>query len=153
MNGPDISNWQMMTQFAFAAAMVMLTVIIHGGGLFGISRFLGLEKRLETRIRVDLASARGLIFTLVLVLAIFVLHGLEIWLYAILYYENAALPTLAKAVYFSTITYGTVGYDDQDMQGSWQLVAAIEGINGIVLLGWSTAFLVTAVSRVSRDGG
>lgn len=153
MNGPDISNWQMIHQLIYAAAMVMLTVGIHGGGLFGISRFLGIEKKLETRVHVDFATPRGLLFTLLLLLTIFVLHGIEIWAYALLYYWNDALPTLAKAVYFSTITYGTIGYDDQDMVGTWQLVAAIEGINGILLLGWSTAFIVTALARVSRHGG
>jgi ion channel len=153
VNGPDITNMQMLSQFLFGAGMIMLTVMIHGGGLFGISRFLGIERKLETRIHLDMASPRGLLFTLILVLVIFVLHALEIWLYALLYYVNDALPTLAKAVYFSTITYGTVGFDDQDMQGTWQLVAAIEGINGIVLLGWSTAFIVTVIARISRHGG
>ena len=30
------------------------------------------------------------------------------------------------------------------------MVAAIEGVNGVVLLGWSTAFFVTVVARMGR---
>ena len=31
------------------------------------------------------------------------------------------------------------------------LVAAIEGINGLMLIGWSTAFLVTVMTRLHPD--
>ena len=35
-----------------------------------------------------------------------------------------------------------VGYSDAAMAEQWRLVSAIEGINGIILIGWSTAFFV-----------
>lgn len=57
---------------------------------------------------------------------------------------------LRNAVYFSTITYGAIGYDDVAMAEPWRLVSAIEGINGIVLIGWSTAFFVRLVGRLGR---
>ncbi len=153
MNGPDISNWSMILQLGAAALMVMLTTLIHGGGLFGISRFLGIERNLETQLCVDLVTIRGLFITVGLVMTIFVLHIVEISLYAALYYGAGALPTIARAVYFSAITYGTIGYDNNDLSGTFQLIAAVEGINGIILLGWSTAFIVTTISRISRHGG
>lgn len=153
MNGPDISTANMLLQLLVGTLMIILTVALHGAGLFTLDRVLGLEKRVPTRITVRLASPSGVLFTLVLVLTIFALHGIEIWIYALLYWAVEALPTLARSVYFSTITYGTIGYDDEGVIGSWQLVAALEGLNGIILLGWSTAFLVMAVSRISRDGG
>ena len=34
--------------------------------------------------------------------------------------------------------------------GGWRLVSAIEGINGIILIGWSTAFFVTLIARMRR---
>ena len=153
MNGPDISNWSMIVQLGAATIMMMLTTFIHGAGLFGISRTLGIERNLETQLCVDLVTTRGLFITVGLVLTIFVLHMVEISLYAALYYGVGAFSTLARAVYFSTITYGTIGYDNNDLPGRFQLIAAIEGINGIILLGWSTAFIVTTISRISRHGG
>ena len=59
-----------------------------------------------------------------------------------------AVETLRDAVYFSTITYGAIGYSDEKMAEQWHLVSAIEGINGIVLIGWSTAFFVTVIGRM-----
>jgi hypothetical protein len=55
-----------------------------------------------------------------------------------------------EAVYFSTITYGAIGYSDAAMAEQWRLVSAIEGINGIILLGWSTAFFITVLARLRR---
>ncbi len=53
-------------------------------------------------------------------------------------------------MYFSTITYSTTGYDDDLLAEQWRLVAAIEGMNGVLLMGWSTAFFVTGVTRLMR---
>lgn len=128
--------------------MVVITVLIHGIGLFGLSRALRIEAEEEARFQVDLVSPRGLGFTLLIVLSLFALHGIEIWAYGLFYVFVGALPNILEAVYFSTITYGTIGYDDEGLAHGWKMVAAIEGINGIILLGWTTAFFVTVVQRI-----
>jgi hypothetical protein len=93
---------------------------------------------------------RSLFFTLFMVGALFALHGLEIWMYAFLYKVIGAIPDLETAIYFSTISYAGIGYDDRYIDPAWRLVGAIEGIDGLLLLGWSTAFFVTMVSRLGR---
>ena len=72
------------------------------------------------------------------------------WLYAFLYEGLGAVVDLETAVYFSTISYAGIGFDDRYIAPEWRLVAAIEGINGLLLLGWSTAFFVTIVARLGR---
>ena len=143
----------MLAQLAIATAMVLLTVAVHAAGLLALGRLMHAEVR-EDRAEHDgdtlTGSIRGMFFTLTLVVGLFILHGAEIWLYAFLYLVADALRGLEHAVYFSTITYATIGYDDEGLAKSWRLVAAIEGINGVILLGWSTAFFVTMVSRFGR---
>lgn len=153
MNGPDISNLSMIGQLLIALTMVMLTTFVFGAGLLGISRRLGIERNLTTQLIVDLGTMRGLFTVVLLIMTIFILHVLQITFYAALYFTVHALPTVAKCFYFSAITYGTIGYDDKGMPATWQIVSAIEGLNGIILLGWSTAFVVTALGRISRHGG
>ena len=140
----------MIQQLAIATLMVLATVTFHGFGLLALTRLLRIEQREERREHIFPASVQGIAFTLALVLGLFVIHGVEIWLYALLYHFTDALPDLHKAVYFSTITYGTVGYDNEGIAREWELVAAIEGINGVLLLGWSTAFFVGLVARLGR---
>ena len=140
----------MLGQLAIATGMVLATVAIHGGGLLLLGRLLQLEQREERQEHISPLSAQAIAFTFAVVLGLFAIHGVEIWLYAALYALSGALPDLHTAVYFSTITYGTIGYDDEGVARSWQLVAAIEGINGVLLLGWSTAFFVALIARLGR---
>jgi hypothetical protein len=37
---------------------------------------------------------------------------------------------------------------DSSLAASWRLVGAIEGINGVLLMGWSVAFLVSELHRI-----
>ena len=140
----------MLEQLAIATGMVMVTVLIHGFGLLTLARVLRVERREEHLDHLSPTSARGIALTFALVLGLFAIHGIEIWLYALLYLFAGALPDLQTAVYLSTITYGTIGYDDEGLDRTWQLVAAIEGINGVLLMGWSTAFFVGLIARLSR---
>ena len=140
----------MFQQLAIATGMVLLTVSIHGGGLIVLVRLFRIELSEEAALHLPAFSLRTLAFVLALALGLFALHGLEIWAYGALYLLLGALPNLETAVFFSTITYSTVGYDTQGFHESWRLVAAIEAINGVVLLGWSTAFFVTMMTRLMR---
>lgn len=140
----------MIEQLAIATGMVLATVAIHGGGLVLLNRLLRTEQREERQEHLSPVSLPGMIFTFALVMGLFAIHGVEIWLYALLYWLTGALPDLHISVYFSTITYATIGYDDEGLERAWQLVAAIEGINGILLLGWSTAFFVSLMARMGR---
>ena len=138
----------MYAELALSTVMVVLTVAIHAAGLFALTRLMRLEDRKEALAHVHPMSLHGFAATLFAILGIFVLHGMEIWLYAFLYTFLGAVETLRDAVYFSTITYGAIGYSDEKMAEQWHLVSAIEGINGIVLIGWSTAFFVTVIGRM-----
>ena len=140
----------MIPELLVGTFLVILTVLIHGTGIYVLGRFLRVEAREEADEHIHPMSLRGMSVTLSLVLGLFVLHGIEIWTYGLAYLMLDALPNLREAVYFSTITYSTTGYDDEGIAKAWQMVAAIEGINGVILLGWSTAFFVTVVARMGR---
>ena len=140
----------MFIELALATVMVLLTVAIHAVGLYALSRLLRLEEREEEREHIHPMSPRGLAATMIVILGLFVLHGIEIWLYAFLYLGIGSVDGLREAIYFSTITYGAIGYSDAAMAEEWRLVSAIEGINGIILIGWSTAFFVTLIARMRR---
>jgi hypothetical protein len=140
----------MLGELTLATVMVLLTVIIHAVGLYAVARLLRLEEREETAAHIHPLSVRGFAATLIVILSLIALHGTEIWLYAFVYEAIGAVQGLRNAVYFSTITYGAIGYDDGAMAEQWRLVSAIEGINGIILIGWSTAFFVMVVLRMRR---
>lgn len=139
---------QMLVQFAVSSALILVMVVIHGVGLALLARLVRSETLEEHNLHLTPLSLRGMAFTVVVVFGLFALHGVEIWSFALFYRAVEALPTLESALYFSSITYGTIGYDDDTVTHQWRLVAAFEGIAGIILLGWSTAFFVRLLGRI-----
>jgi hypothetical protein len=135
-------------QLALATLMVFTTVLIHGAGIASLARILRFDPAVSEAHHHF--STRHALLILAIVLALFSLHGAEIWLYGIVYLLIGAVGDLEASVYYSTITYAGIGFDDADMLHRWRLVGAIEGVNGVLLLGWSTAFFVTVVARLGR---
>ena len=141
----------LMTKFALSTAMLMLCVGIHGLGLFSLNRAMRAEAMVERLKHVTPLSFRGAIFTFATVLILVAIHGVEIWAYALLYLAIGALSGLEEAIYYSTISYSTVGYHDEMMPESWRLLGALESIAGMILIGWSTAFFFRMLGRIDAD--
>jgi len=133
----------MIGQLVIGLALVAATVVIHGGGLMLLSRWKKIDDADPNSVApTDLLDLGHAIIT---VLALFALHGAEIWLYAVFYSLADVMPDLYDALYFSTMTYSTLGFDDAGLDYEWRLIAAIESINGLLLVGWSTAYFIGAV--------
>ncbi|MFM2301745.1 MAG: hypothetical protein RLZZ84_1481 [Pseudomonadota bacterium] len=139
----------LLLQFAVSSVMVVACVVIHGFGLFGLNRALQTEAALERLQRINPLSPRGVVFTLIIVIAMLALHGAEIWLFALTYLGLGAIPNLESALYFSTISYSTVGYNDTHVVAEWRLLGAFESILGMLQLGWSTAFFFRMLGRIA----
>ena len=139
---------QLFAQFAVATVLVVLCLVIHGFALFNLSRVMRSESALERMRHIRPLSPRGAGFTLLVVLTMFALHGFEIWIFALSYWLLGAVQGLEGALYFSTISYSTVGYSDAHILTQWRLVGAFESILGVFLLGWSTAFFFRMLGRI-----
>lgn len=92
-------------QFVVSTLMLVLCVIIHGLGLAGLNRALRTEASIERMQRINPLSPLGLAFTLLIVLTLIALHGVEIWAFAALYVGLGAIPRLEDTLYFSTISF------------------------------------------------
>ncbi|MCV0414481.1 MAG: potassium channel family protein [Brevundimonas sp.] len=138
----------MIVELLIATVMVLATVALHGVGLLVIARVLHERDLRRAGYRISPFSLEGAVIASGVALALLTLHGVEIWLYAFLFVTLDAIATLPEAVYFSTISYATIGYSDAPILERWRLLGAIEGVNGTLLMGWSVAFFVTVMARV-----
>ena len=133
----------MLVQLFLATIMSLVTVIIHLTGLALLVRML----RSHHRLMKPLKGAPVAILMIVTA-TIFAIHTVEIWLYALLYVLLGALGNFELALYFSTVTYSSVGYGDVLLRQEWRILGAIEGATGILMIGWSTAFLVSMLGQL-----
>jgi voltage-gated potassium channel len=111
----------------------------------------GLAVILYLRQRVDAEARRPLLHALRIVVELFaallLLHVTQVGLWALLYRWQIGWD-LNTAFYFSTVTYATIGYGDVVPPPEWRLVAVMEGLTGVLMLGWSSAMVFAVVTRL-----
>ena len=131
----------MLSQLAYGAVLIAVTVLIHAVCLEGIMKAW-------RAISIEIAVRWRAISISLTIIGIFGAHVIQIWVWAIFYYFVEEIPTWESALYFSTSSFTTVGYGDLILSEEWRLLGSIEAINGMILFGWSTAFIFAGVSRI-----
>lgn len=128
-----------------ATLMVAITTLIHFFGLLMLTRVMS---RAHRRLRTHESAWRQAGMILIVVFGIFALHTTQIWTYALAFLQLDEFHTLEEALYFSTVSFSTLGYGDLTLSAKWRVLGAIEGANGLILIAWSTAFLMGVTSRL-----
>ncbi len=134
----------MLQDLAAGSGLVALTVLIHTIGLIlvaaatpPLARWLGFHNHDVGRTLVMTGTVLGILGILTF----------EVWSWALAYFLLGATQSLADALYLSTAMLSTVVYGEIHLAANWRLLTALEGINGFLLIGWSTAYLVGAATR------
>lgn len=128
--------------------MIVATTIIQGG--FTIAGVQILRQHIaEAGGRSYLQATIALVL---FILWLFMASVLEIGAWATLYVALGAVGSTEEAVYFSTVTFTTLGFGDIVLGQSWRLLSSLEAANGLLMFGWSTALIFAAVQWVYVHG-
>jgi hypothetical protein len=125
--------------------MVVATTIIHTL-VTSIQADLVHSKRLRAWCSTS-SSRRHLLIAIGALMTAATLF-LEILLWAWVYRYVGAIQGLEASLYFSGITFTTVGYGDITLAKCWQLLSVGEAVNGVLMAGWSAAQLIFLVQRM-----
>ena len=129
------------------SGMIIVTTVIQG--LFTMT---GIE---QLRGHLDKHPSRALVWSTlklaVFVLWLFVATIFEVWVWALLYLGLGAVHSMEEAVYFSTVTFTTLGFGDITLDEPWRLLSSFEAANGLLMFGWSTALVFLAVQWVYEN--
>ena len=135
----------MLGQFLLGSLLILATTAIHGlwtlSGVSVLQRHYELQQK-PTSIVHDTLIISGF------VLWFFIAMVIEVWLWAGVYLAIGALDTLEESLYFSTVSFSTLGYGDIILDKSWRLLGSFEAANGLFLFGWSTALIFVIVQRL-----
>lgn len=126
--------------------LIVLASVIHVIGLGAIE--LGVERCLK---RTGVGSGRLTIFAAVVgatVLLATALHGLGAAVWAMAYLWLGALPDERSAMLYSIGAMTTFGHASIRLSDHWQMLGALEALNGMLLFGLTTAFLYATIRNV-----
>jgi hypothetical protein len=119
----------------------VLTVLTHGFGLILI------REKVELRL-LRLFSAPVIAFAVVVaatVLLLTILHAIEAGAWAAAYIALGARPDVATAMLYSLGAMTTYGHANVYVAEHWQLMGALEALNGMILFGLTTAYLFSVL--------
>ncbi len=83
-------------------------------------------------------------------LAIVAAHTTQVWLWAWALQGVEQLQDWNSAVYFSLVTYTSLGYGDLVLGPGARIFGAFASVAGLLSFGMSTAFLVALMSRMLK---
>jgi voltage-gated potassium channel Kch len=69
-------------------------------------------------------------------------------IWALTFISVGAFEEFESALYFSIVTFTTLGYGDIFLSEDWRLLSSITAVNGLLMFGLNTAFLVEFFRRL-----
>jgi hypothetical protein len=127
--------------------LVMTCVLIHYETLRLTSDYLMPSLTIPPRPRI-----------LVVMAVVFLAHTVEVWVFALAYFildnhfdigsiAGNTNNSFAELLYFSTETYTSLGFGDVFPLGGFRLIAGVEALLGLLMIGWSASFTYLEMLR------
>jgi MFS superfamily sulfate permease-like transporter len=144
MNPVDLASWS--ADWAWSLPLIVLSVVIHVLGL-------GLINERVIRVLSGATKPRRLLLMFAVVMGVvamlaIVLHAVEGAAWAAAYRLLGALPDNRSAMLYSLGAMTTYGHATVFLEARWQLMGALEALNGVLLFGLTTAFLFAMIQHV-----
>jgi hypothetical protein len=145
----------MPTAMTFSVLLVGVTILVHYEALRLISGYL--------LPWLTMVRPRGrIVFVL---MGVFAAHSVEVYIYAVGYwlieiigagvggaalahFDGRPVGDFTSLLYFSSVTYTSLGFGDIVPVGSARLVSGVEALNGLLMIGWSASFTYLCMEKL-----
>jgi hypothetical protein len=138
---------RMWSQIFLGCFLVLATAIVH---MFATAAALVMLKKTGRLLHMNKASTlQRTLLVGGLVACLFLVSVLDAVIWAYVYLRVGAIEQLETALYFSMVTFTTLGYGDVTLSPDWRLLASFEAANGIMMFGWTTALIAAVIQRLA----
>ena len=129
--------------WGWGLSLIALTIAIHATGVV-VMTFMAV------RIRARLESQRQALWKLIAILICMIvvvglllalLHAIECMIWAAAYWWLGALDSFLDALLFSVDSMSTRGATKLTLERHWQMMGALESVDGMLLFGVSAAYI------------
>lgn len=136
----------MLLQLLIGTAVVSLTIVV-------IAAFVGCAMIVLTKIGGWFVSPPRIYKSLLslICVSLWLMAALTVcvWIWAATFAGLGIFPTFETDLYFSVVTFTSLGYGDITLPLDWRLLSGICTANGLLLFGLCTAFLVEFLRRMA----
>ncbi len=134
----------LLQQIGAAVLLVLLTLCLQCAGVAALIAWL---RSVAARDLHDLRMFHSAALVMQTTIAVIILHGVVILLWATCYRE-LCFPSWESAFYFSASSYTTVGYGDVVLTPKWRLLGPLESMVGMLMSGISVGLLFAVITHL-----
>jgi len=141
----------MLLNIFIGLVIIGITIAIHGYGTRFWINYLLKKYSQSPIVSFDQRTVRMLIYTALFLLS---LNFLEAIIWGFTYYLLPGIiefEDLEKAIYFSLVTFTTLGYGEITISSTNRILSGIEAMNGVLLLGWTTAMMFSVLQFIMKN--
>ena len=134
----------MIFQLAIGTLVIMVNAIIQAEMFSAFS--LRLEKIIVHMRRVfrRFTNTATIVICVLFVMAV---QTVNVWVWGLTFYAAGVFKELEPSLYFSLVSFSTLGFGDIILDEKWRLLSGLTAANGLLSFGWSTAYMVELVRR------
>ncbi len=136
----------MLTNFLLGLPTMVLSLLLQTILLVVAIRYYYRKQHISDHI--SFLSSLVLINSIMLILVIGNLGQIAVW--ALLFLLLGEFQKFDTAFYHSAVNFGSLGYGDIVMSEKYRLLGALEAINGVLMIGVSTAALMSTFQSVTK---
>lgn len=135
----------MLLQIALGSGLLMVSLLISAGVALALEWVFG---RLTPWLLAEPHPPKLGIVLLLVAVGVLGIITVSVWIWAIALFALGALPTLETSVYFSLVSFTTLGFGDVILPMDWRILSGMIAANGFVNFGLLTALMVEALRHV-----
>ena len=137
----------LLDQIVVGAAASLVNLIIHAVLIGGVAWTIRRLSQHDSFVPAFLQYTIVIVATGTLLVAG---HFAEVMVWAFTYALVDAVPPGTDLIYFAFGNYTTLGYGDVVPVERWHLLGPMTALNGIMLIGWSTALIIEILRRTGH---
>jgi len=137
----------MLQQLVIAGAVTLATIAVHSIAMAGVIYVFERRQAVKGELRFQVHLT---ILMIAVVAVLNAAHLIEVAIWAVVYDVLGVVPDNISSFYFALVNFTTLGYGDVVPNPRWQLLGPLTTMNGVLLLGWSTAVIFAVLSSQLR---
>ncbi len=137
----------MLQQLIIGTFIIALTVVIQVLFIGAVTEVL---QRLGNWLATPPFSRKTIIVLITTVFWLIIGISVCAWVWAAVFLLLEVFHELEPAVYFSVVTMTTLGYGDIILDAKWRLLSGLTAVNGLIIFGLTTAFLVEFIFQLRK---
>lgn len=141
-------SWSLINQIGIGSGLVVFSVLLSG------AIFLGLELVLARFYAWLIQPPHRPKMVLVLLISVIAALGMitvSVWIWAFAYWGLGVFVTFETSLYFSLVSFTTLGFGDIILPPEWRILSGMTAANGFLVIGMMSAVVLETLRYVRKN--